>query len=45
MIRLQYNTNLRNGLGGNSISQIKTQGVCWGFLLKGKCEDHILILK
>ena len=25
MICLQYNANLRNGLGGNAISQIKTQ--------------------
>ena len=26
MICFQYTANLRNGLGGNAISQIKTQG-------------------
>ena len=42
MICLQYNANLRNGLIGNAILQIKTQGATLFFTVFAYQRDGVL---
>jgi len=41
MICFQYNANLRNGLIGNAISQIKTQGATLFFMVVAYRMDGV----